>query len=588
MMAGTGDHKAVSAMAVQYSDNTPKHKRLLNLYSEEDLGHDPMVKFGGIKHYGVIGDRMPPAPKIGTRQQDMPHTLTCAFLSDAGSSAQNSRTPSGASKPLPSTPGLPLTGRISPGITNLPSRLLSDQAEFGDNLFTNSCEDYPQPMQGRSRTAAVDDMYRRRAPVAAINPTTCYFARGANRPLRKLMTRDMQPDLPAAKQARPSIPGYTDIVRVRGGHEGSRTGSPAYHSRSSSDEFYPGTYGSEENVRPCNPEVNKADIGDNHKSGGLPIGDFWQLCDDSLEDCSSTKFAQICLQDHSVDTPLIINFHTVPHYPGYQGCIVSLIPGPLLSGTPGAPFNPTPWPFTLQVPRSQFQGLPYHNSHINHNNGNSPNYGGNPTLPSNQSANIPEWQSCSLWITKLNLPNDESAYHQLLFAVRGCGKVYACVINPPDLSNGHMTCAAKLVFFDQSGAQELLRRSSSGEFVVNGYIPQVVYNRIRTGPQPLGPESRVIHIEGPKRVVDQNVLRMLFEGTISFQTDEVVTLSEEPGPEGRRRIEWRFGSYRCQAASAVSAIQRKRRSIPPDIGEKSNLWRSVVTFYGVDPCAAKP
>lgn len=218
-------------------------------------------------------------------------------------------------------------------------------------------------------------------------------------------------------------------------------------------------------------------------------------------------------------------------------------------------------------------------------NHQSENYKGNANLLGNQSASIPEYESCALWITNLNLFSTEEAYHQLLFAARGCGKVYACVINPPDKTKGHTTCAAKLVFWDRSGALELRRRAAAGLFIVRGYIPKVVYNRIRTASQRPGPESRVIHIDGPKCIVDKEVLLRFFASRFNFQTDEVVLLSEEPGQDGRRRLEWRFGSYRCQAASALKHIDDQRRRFPPGIGPQYDFWRQVQTYYGVDPCA---
>ncbi|KAI1853934.1 hypothetical protein JX265_012619 [Neoarthrinium moseri] len=216
--------------------------------------------------------------------------------------------------------------------------------------------------------------------------------------------------------------------------------------------------------------------------------------------------------------------------------------------------------------------------------GMSVNYKGNIGLRANQSADIPDYLSCSLWITNLNL-SAANGEHDLLSQIKGCGKVYACVINPPDTVLGHTTSAAKLVFFRTEGAGELIRRSQMGDFVVNGYVPKVVYNRIRTAPQQPGPESRVIHIDGPKAIVDVDFLTLWFSQRFVFQTDEVLALSEEAGPNGRRRLEWRFGSYRCQASAAMSFIDKERRRGYWNIGQHHNLWRQVHTYFAVDPCA---
>jgi hypothetical protein len=215
----------------------------------------------------------------------------------------------------------------------------------------------------------------------------------------------------------------------------------------------------------------------------------------------------------------------------------------------------------------------------------SPNYKGNPCLPGNQSADIPEQESCSLWITNLNLSR-EHPEHELLAHIRGCGKVYACVVNPPEKNGGHTTSAAKVVFFHVSGARELLRQARAGEFVINGYVPKVVHNRIRTKSRDPGPECRVIHIEGPKTLVDEPFLTLWFANRFVFQTDGVSTLSEDGGgPNGRRRLEWRFASYRCQASAAVQFIDKERRRGLGGLGQQSNLWRNVNTFYALDPCA---
>ncbi|KAF3014218.1 hypothetical protein E8E14_008251 [Neopestalotiopsis sp. 37M] len=212
---------------------------------------------------------------------------------------------------------------------------------------------------------------------------------------------------------------------------------------------------------------------------------------------------------------------------------------------------------------------------------NSNNYKGNPRLPGNQSADILEEDSCALWITNLNL-DPARAYSQLLGAIRDCGKVYACFINCPDPMSGHSTFAAKLVFFDAGGAKKLRSRALRGEFVVNGYVPVVRYNRIRTASQPPGPESRVLHIEGPSDIISQDKLDWLFNGNFQFETEDVRILSEDAG---RRRLEWRFGSFRCQAASAKKLIEERRRAARGEPRSILASWGHVNVFYGLDPCA---
>ncbi|KAI1749344.1 hypothetical protein F4782DRAFT_533631 [Xylaria castorea] len=210
----------------------------------------------------------------------------------------------------------------------------------------------------------------------------------------------------------------------------------------------------------------------------------------------------------------------------------------------------------------------------------SDNYLGNPYLAANQSANIPDELNTSVWL--INLP--PGLDHKTLFAnVRNCGKVWAAVINGTD--HRHITAAAKIVFFDVAGAQNLLRQAREGKFVVGGFIPRVVPNRIKTEAQRLGPHSRVLHIEGPSCVVNQRCLTALFnEGKIKWEDEEIIILSNNGI---LTRLEWRFGSYRCQAEFARHLIDRVKRFtlLPFDLAK---IWQSVTVHFGVDPCAPKP
>ncbi|OTB02004.1 hypothetical protein M426DRAFT_25163 [Hypoxylon sp. CI-4A] len=225
--------------------------------------------------------------------------------------------------------------------------------------------------------------------------------------------------------------------------------------------------------------------------------------------------------------------------------------------------------------------------------GISHNYSGNIFLESNQSAKIPEGESTSLWIT--NLPPD-CTHQMLLGAVRNCGKVYATVINPPVHNNNsssnsnqqfsHSTAAAKLVFFYRSGVDRLLAQSRRGQFQVEGYVPHVRMNRILSTEREQGPQSRVLHIEGPGRIVQHAFLAGFFRTKFTFELEAVLQLgsSSSDGGGGYARQEWRFGSYRCQAESARQALRREcQRS---DISEdERNLWAEVKVYYAVDPCA---
>lgn len=216
---------------------------------------------------------------------------------------------------------------------------------------------------------------------------------------------------------------------------------------------------------------------------------------------------------------------------------------------------------------------------------NSPNYKGNAMHPGNQSAPIPVEDSCSVWITNLNLPDMNVAYHQLLDAVRGCGKVFACVINPPEENKNISTSAAKLVFFDPAGAKRLTDRAAHGHFCVNGYFPVVVPNRIKVAAQRPGKETRVIHIEGPKGILDPSALMDRFDQHFKYDIDDIIVLSET---STHLRVAWLFGSYRCQAAKAMSLLKMWKREAMMGEGEDWQHWMCVVAYYAPDPCEPWP
>ncbi|KAI0547505.1 hypothetical protein F4679DRAFT_586376 [Xylaria curta] len=210
----------------------------------------------------------------------------------------------------------------------------------------------------------------------------------------------------------------------------------------------------------------------------------------------------------------------------------------------------------------------------------SKNYLGNPCLIANQSANIPDELNTSVWIT--NLP--PSITHKILLSnVRNCGKVWAAVINEAGLH--HFASAAKIIFFDVAGAQNLLRQAREGTFVVNSYVPHVLHNRIKTEAKPPGPNSRVLHIEGPSCIINQLYLKTLFSyARIAWQDEEVIVLSNNGI---LTRLEWRFGSYRCQAESVRYLLDRVKRCtlLSPD---QATMWQGVTIYFGVDPCAPNP
>ncbi|KAI1385770.1 uncharacterized protein F4822DRAFT_445676 [Hypoxylon trugodes] len=219
--------------------------------------------------------------------------------------------------------------------------------------------------------------------------------------------------------------------------------------------------------------------------------------------------------------------------------------------------------------------------------GISANYCGNIYLESNQSAPIPESLSTSLWLT--NLPPD-CTHQKLLGAIRGCGKIFATVINPPVFNSSrysnaapHTTSASKLVFFEREGLDRLVTKAQAGKFYVGGYVPRVRMNRIKSAPRDPGPNCRVLHISGPSRIVNERFLNQFFSTKFTYELEAVLTLQSLPG---WTRQEWRFGSYRCQAESARQSLTKEKRRTNLTEAERA-LWERVTVDFGVDPCALR-
>lgn len=210
--------------------------------------------------------------------------------------------------------------------------------------------------------------------------------------------------------------------------------------------------------------------------------------------------------------------------------------------------------------------------------GISHRYQGDSNNPANESADIPERENCSVWIT--NLPPD-CTYRDLLtaIAVHHPGKVFASFISPPSAqgpshlpSRGH--AAAKVVFYYAYSAQHLLRVANSNRLWVRYYLARAVPNRIRAAPQSYeNRTTRCLEIEGPSDVVNETSLRQLWRGFFDWHDDEVLFIGDRADWRTgvtRRRIVWRFGSHRAQAVAAMNYMR----------SYYSDVWVS----YAADPC----
>jgi hypothetical protein len=198
--------------------------------------------------------------------------------------------------------------------------------------------------------------------------------------------------------------------------------------------------------------------------------------------------------------------------------------------------------------------------------GGSDKYFGDIAIAHSRSTNIPENQNCSLWI--LGLPANVT-HAQLLGAIREIGKVYATVINPPTLT--HHTSAAKLVFFERSQAERLMYRIQTGSFKVMGQsVVDVRWNTFKSAAYPQPDHSRSIRITGPAHLMDFDFFEIFFKSRFTYELDRRAAVRcSSPGMVAH---EWHFGSLRCQAASAKTAIERELQTI-------------FLVQWARDPCA---
>ncbi|KAI1121614.1 hypothetical protein F5Y10DRAFT_271897 [Nemania abortiva] len=205
---------------------------------------------------------------------------------------------------------------------------------------------------------------------------------------------------------------------------------------------------------------------------------------------------------------------------------------------------------------------------------NSPAYQGDPSLPRNIPAAIPDELNCRLWIT--GLP-PTCTVHQLLGNIRGIGPIFACHITQPNLTGPRIweTAAASLTFFAASAANEFLRQSSypNQPFTVGGHRTRMVRHRIRTDSEPVNGQSRVLRIVGDPSIVRPDVLSRVFSElwNIRFDTDFVQFRLGFDG-RGNNEVIWAFGSFRAQAHTVHRKINNDFRG-------------RAQALYMADPCA---
>ncbi|KAH6990227.1 hypothetical protein EDB80DRAFT_538796, partial [Ilyonectria destructans] len=196
----------------------------------------------------------------------------------------------------------------------------------------------------------------------------------------------------------------------------------------------------------------------------------------------------------------------------------------------------------------------------------SNNYRGEHSARNASVRNLKPEENCALWLT--NLPPD-CTYHELLATIRNYGRIWCAVINEPDYLR-HTTAAAKVVFFAPGPAQAFLAMSLIRGVTIRNHRIKVTENRVKYKEEPMtGSESRVLIITGSSKFVNEKALTEFFQERFVFEVDEVITLIHA---EQRTVLEYKFGSYRCQAHMGKMALEKDK----PEGLEKVE--------YGEDPC----
>ncbi|KAM7195547.1 hypothetical protein V8F20_007443 [Naviculisporaceae sp. PSN 640] len=183
--------------------------------------------------------------------------------------------------------------------------------------------------------------------------------------------------------------------------------------------------------------------------------------------------------------------------------------------------------------------------------GMSANYRGDPGNRFNHSADIPDEDNTSFWITRLN-PNVHES--EILAPISGCGRVYQLHINREQVQLGKAEdAAAKLTFFTKPEATRFSSQYMVGQrLIVNGRRAYIRHNRNRVGEQwGLGPHvTRCLLAEGPRHLLEPTFLLPYLASLITYRLDQVFFDSTGDDDMAPSKVLIRFASYRGQAALA--------------------------------------
>lgn len=204
----------------------------------------------------------------------------------------------------------------------------------------------------------------------------------------------------------------------------------------------------------------------------------------------------------------------------------------------------------------------------------SERYFGMHTEGNASAEHIADHENCALWLR--NLPPNVT-YKELLDSIRGVGRIWCTFINTPDFVT-HSTAAAKVVFFSPDSAQRYLSYIETMLPTIRGFRIKADHNRIKYAQKPVvGSASRVLIITGESWFVNPASLVTFFQDKFVFQVDEIIELVQTGG---RAVVEFRFGSYRCQAQMGKMALDRinpggfERADFGDDPCEKGDTWSS--------------
>ncbi|KAK3331178.1 hypothetical protein B0H66DRAFT_528504 [Apodospora peruviana] len=204
--------------------------------------------------------------------------------------------------------------------------------------------------------------------------------------------------------------------------------------------------------------------------------------------------------------------------------------------------------------------------------GISINYAGDINNPRNISANIPDEDNCSFWITHIH---PEAVHKDILDAVRNVGRIYAMHLNKDQegqRGKRHEHGAAKLVFFTKGEATRFWDKHgqhvNAQPLIIRGMQTVVRRNRNKVAEQlGLPPNrTRVLLITGPPHLVNEEFLIPWFQSKFKFEIDDILWHVRHPEVN---MMEWRFSSFRSQAQSAFLALSRQEPPFDdPRVGVK--------------------